>query len=67
MIRREITIGGGHAGGSLGWIHFGAGGLDKVQLRVIWPDGQAEPWRDVATNGFYTVARGKAPEAWEGK
>jgi enediyne biosynthesis protein E4 len=67
VIRREITIGGGHAGGSLGWIHFGAGGLDKVQLRVIWPDGQAEPWRDMSTNGFYTVARGKAPEAWEGK
>lgn len=25
VIRRELTIGGGHAGGQLGWVHFGLG------------------------------------------
>ena len=24
-LRREVTVGGGHAGGQLGWIHFGLG------------------------------------------
>ena len=25
IMRRELTVGGGHAGGQLGWIHFGLG------------------------------------------
>jgi hypothetical protein len=24
-MRRELTVGGGHAGGQLGWVHFGLG------------------------------------------
>ena len=37
-IAREITIGGGHAGGQLGFEHFGLGNVGSVRLRAIWPD-----------------------------
>ena len=29
VMRREVTVGGGHAGGQLGWIHFGLGDADR--------------------------------------
>lgn len=37
---REITVGGGHAGGQLGPSHFGLGDLTDVELRVTWADGR---------------------------
>ena len=39
VTRREITVGGGHAGGELGWWHFGLGDAANADLRVVWPDG----------------------------
>jgi hypothetical protein len=60
--RREITSGGGHAGGQLGWWHFGIGAADKAEVRVIWPDGTQGDWATVAANAFYDLSRGKAPE-----
>ena len=35
--QREVTVGGGHAGGQLGWIHFGVGAATEVEIRVQWP------------------------------
>ncbi len=58
--RREITIGGGHLGGQLGWTHFGLGPAAAARVRVQWPDGQWGPWQDVKANGFYEVERGAA-------
>ena len=43
-IEREVTVGGGHAGGQLGWIHFGLGDADAAEVRVQWPDGEVGPW-----------------------
>ncbi len=60
-IRREVTIGGGHAGGQLGWIHFGLGAVDGARVRVVWPDGEVGPWLELPVNGFATIERG-APE-----
>ena len=57
-VEREITIGGGHAGGQLGWIHFGLGGADDARIRVRWPDGETGPWLDLPVNGFSVVERG---------
>ena len=37
---REVTVGGGHAGGQLGWIHVGLGDADEAEVRVTWPDGE---------------------------
>jgi hypothetical protein len=67
VFSREITVGGGHAGGQSGWHHFGLGGLTHSAVRVVWPDGETSDWQDVDTNKFYVVARGKAPGEWTTK
>ena len=54
----EVTIGGGHAGGQLGWIHFGMGTADTVKLRVQWPDGETGPWLTIDANQFAIIERG---------
>ena len=53
LLRRELTIGGGHAGGQLGWMHFGVGPIWHAQVRVLWPDGEAGRWLPVTANQFY--------------
>jgi len=63
--RREITLGGGHAGGQLGWIHFGVGAAKEIKLRTIWPDGQADEWATYASNAYYMLSRGQGPKKWQ--
>jgi hypothetical protein len=60
ILRRELTIGGGHAGGQLGWVHFGIGGAAGADLRVVWPGGETGPWVRVTANQFAVVERGVA-------
>jgi hypothetical protein len=55
---REITSGGGHAGGSLGPLHFGLGGETEAKVRVTWPDGEVGGWQTVAADQVVTVERG---------
>jgi len=55
---REVTVGGGHAGGQLGWVHFGLGAAEGADVAVRWPDGEQGPWMAVQANRFYTVERG---------
>ncbi|HYI22360.1 MAG TPA: CRTAC1 family protein [Candidatus Limnocylindrales bacterium] len=57
---RELTIGGGHASGQLGPIHFGLGPDDEAEVRVTWPDGAVGPWQPVAANQRVLVERGAA-------
>jgi hypothetical protein len=57
-MHRELTVGGGHAGGQLGWIHFGLGVEDAAQVRVQWPDGEKGPWMTVDANQFVLIDRG---------
>ena len=67
IVRKELTIGGGHASGHLGWMHFGLGEATRVKLRVRWPHGDWGPWMALAADNFYGVDResglveGKAP------
>ena len=52
-LRREITVGGGHVGGQLGWIALrrGSGGRGRRARPVA---GRREgPWLHVSANGFY--------------
>lgn len=42
--RQEVTIGGGHAGGQLGPLHFGLGTATSAEVRAIWPDGNVGDW-----------------------
>jgi hypothetical protein len=64
-MRREVTIGGGHAGGQLGWIHYGLGEAESAVVRVIWPDGERGPAMEVPANTFGLVRRdASAIEPW---
>ena len=54
---REVTIGGGHAGGALGPEHFGLGASKTAQVRVIWPDGEVSAWHQMTTNAYVTLTR----------
>lgn len=58
VVEREITIGGGHAGGQLGWAHFGLGESDSARVRVQWPDGERGPWTTIEANRFVDITRG---------
>lgn len=52
---REITVGGGHAGGQLGPEHFGLGTASAFSLRVIWPDGVTSDWITLASDAAYVI------------
>ncbi len=47
---REITVGGGHAGGVSGPQHFGVGSAHSVKVRMRWPRGDWSTWRALDTN-----------------
>ena len=55
---REVTVGGGHAGGQTGWHHFGLGDADVARVRVRWPDGELGSWIPVEADRFVVVERG---------
>ena len=58
--RRELTVGGGHLGGQLGWIHVGLGAAASAEVRVRWPDGEVGPWLPTAADQFVDLERGAA-------
>jgi hypothetical protein len=66
IIRRENTIGGGHASGHLGWLHFGLGNAQEVKVRVQWPNsgGQWGAWQSVQSNGFYVLDKTTGATPW---
>jgi enediyne biosynthesis protein E4 len=56
---RELTIGGGHAGGILGWWHFGLGDAADARVTVTWPDGATDEWTGLTANELYVLERDK--------
>jgi len=62
--RREITVGGGHVGGQIGWWHVGLGAADKAEVRVLWRDGTVGEWETVPADQFYVLPKGKKAEAF---
>jgi enediyne biosynthesis protein E4 len=62
--RHEITSGGGHVSGSVGWLHYGLGSTKTAELRVIWPDGTEGGWVLVPAGTFQILRPGAAPEPW---
>jgi hypothetical protein len=54
-LRRELTIGGGHLSGQLGWQHFGLGPARDAQVRVQWPDGTVGPWMALTADQFAVI------------
>ena len=67
VMRREITVGGGHASGQSGWWHFGLGDSPQAEVRVLWPDGTNGDWQTVDSNNFYILERGKPARLWTPK
>ena len=59
-IAREVTIGGGHAGGELGPSHFGLGVAKDARIRVHWPGGERSGWLDTPVNRRVRIERGLA-------
>ncbi|MGD8684482.1 MAG: CRTAC1 family protein [Chloroflexota bacterium] len=57
LTTREVTVGGGHAGGALGPVHFGLGQQETAEVRVTWPDGEVGEWRAVDADQVVTVER----------
>jgi len=55
--RRELTIGGGHGGGELGWLHVGLGVATNPEVRVTWPGAAAGGWQAVGVDSFTIVDR----------
>jgi hypothetical protein len=63
--QRELTVGGGHVSGELGWVHFGIGSAEQAQVTVTWPDGSTSAPLAVAANTFATIERGaSAAQPW---
>jgi hypothetical protein len=58
--RQQRVVGGGHAGGELGWMHWGLGTADGADVRVTWPDGEQTGWLTVDADTFVLVERGEA-------
>ena len=54
---QEVTVGGGHAGGQAGPVHFGLGAQDGAEVRVVWPDGTATDWQRLAAGAVHRIAR----------
>lgn len=61
---REVTLGGGHVGGVLGWQHFGLGEAEATEVRVRWPNADAGPWQKITADGFWVIAPGVDPQRW---
>lgn len=53
---REITVGGGHASGQAGQIHFGLGKSTVADIRVIHANQSATDWQQVTANQVFKLA-----------
>jgi enediyne biosynthesis protein E4 len=62
--RHEITSGGGHVSGSVGWLHFGLGAAEAAELRVIWPDGTEGDWMSLPARSFQILRPGQPAATW---
>jgi len=54
---QEISIGGGHAGGIAGPLHFGLGKVAAVEVTVTWPDGMVTRHAPEGVNRQVTLRR----------
>ena len=62
--RRELTIGGGHSGGQLGWVHFGLGQVEGARVQVRWPDGTSSDAVTVPADTFTIIDRSTGARQW---
>ena len=69
VVRQELTVGGGHASGHLGWMHFGLGEASELKVRVQWPGGAAGSgygeWQSVRADGFWLIDKDRGASPWK--
>ena len=53
-MRRELTVGGGHASGQLGWTHFGLGPAGRPRSASSGPTARWDRGCSVSANQFVT-------------
>jgi enediyne biosynthesis protein E4 len=63
--RHEVTLGGGHVSGSVGWLHFGLGDAATAELRVIWPDGREGDWQTLDAGTFQILQPDQPAQVWQ--
>ena len=61
---REVTVGGGQAGGSMGWWHMGLGKAEAAEVRVLWPDGTESAWEELPADGFHVLRPDTPAQTW---
>ena len=62
---RTISVGGGHASGTQGFVHVGLGVAERARIRVRWPDGQWSAPYQVFANQFVVIEKGNPhPGLW---
>jgi len=59
---REVTVGGGHAGGTALPLHFGLADHAGAEARVIWPDGTETGWLPVPAGRVTRIGAGGVVE-----
>jgi hypothetical protein len=62
---REVTVGGGQAGGAMGWWHLGLGAAEAAEVRVIWPDGTEGQWERLPAGTFHVLRPDGPARVWE--
>ncbi|GAA0787052.1 CRTAC1 family protein [Roseibium denhamense] len=55
---KDIQVGGGHASGQLGFVHFGLGVAERANVRIKWPDGDWSHGYRVFANSHVVIERG---------
>nr|WP_319385229.1 CRTAC1 family protein [uncultured Roseibium sp.] len=55
---KDIQVGGGHASGQMGFVHFGLGVAERANIRIRWPDGDWSHAYRVFANGHVIIDRG---------
>ena len=69
--RREQAVGGGHASGTVGFLHVGLGDATTARVRVLWPGAKpgdsalTSAWFDVTADRAYTIDRRTGVAPWQ--
>ncbi|MEM8540585.1 MAG: CRTAC1 family protein, partial [Pseudomonadota bacterium] len=55
-LAQEVTVGGGHASGENGPLHFGLAEQEQAEIRVIWPNGAISNWSLASANQLIEIS-----------
>ena len=69
--RCEQVVGGGHASGTVGFLHFGLGDATSARVRVLWPGAKpgdaalSSAWFDASADRSYVLDRERGLRPWQ--